>query len=268
MPAAPLSVQLARPAFSATVVAMTTTLIAKRTRVTGTVDTEGDVMVEGRVEGSIRAGGSVTIGVSGVVVSDVQASQAIVLGILIGNLRASERVDVAASARIVGDVRAPAIALANAHLVEGRVEEGPLDPTEVAEPKPTLRLRGTALVRPAQPSGSAPPVAAEETASSRAETVKPPGRPGGQSRGYPPIAAARSGRAASGTAPPLRASQPLRLGPPPTPGSDWSSGADELPAPPIRRPVSPTEPNPALPPALRRPTGRVRLVPRPTFGED
>src|SRR5215468_12509818 len=77
--------------------AMTTTLIAKRTRVGGLIETEGDVMIEGRVEGTIRAGGCVTVGVSGVAVSDVNASRALVLGILIENVNATERVDVASS---------------------------------------------------------------------------------------------------------------------------------------------------------------------------
>ena len=86
---------------------MTTTLIAKRTRVGGRIETHGDVMVEGRVEGSIVAAGTVTIGVSGVAVSDIHAGRAVILGIVIGDIEASERIDVAASARIVGDVRSP-----------------------------------------------------------------------------------------------------------------------------------------------------------------
>ena len=131
---------------------MTTTLIAKRTRVGGLIETEGDVVVEGRVEGTIRAGGCVTIGVSGVAVSDVEAGRAMVLGILIGNVTAVERIDVAASARIIGDVRAPAIVVAATGLVEGSIEE--TQPTE--EAKPTLRLRQNPLVRPARSSGNAP----------------------------------------------------------------------------------------------------------------
>src|SRR5215468_1738479 len=75
---------------------MTTTLIAKRTRVDGLIETEGDVMIEGRVEGTIRAAGCVTVAVSGVAVSDMNASRALVLGILIGNVSATERIDVAA----------------------------------------------------------------------------------------------------------------------------------------------------------------------------
>jgi cytoskeletal protein CcmA (bactofilin family) len=159
---------------------MTTTLIAKRTRVGGRIETHGDVMVEGRVEGSIVADGCVTVGVSGVAVSDIHAGRAVVLGIVIGNIEASERIDVASSARIVGDVRAPAISVASPASVEGRIDETPaaahaparettssgrlstVPPAGgVQATRPTLRIRGAGLVRPARPdgqSGSSPAV--------------------------------------------------------------------------------------------------------------
>src|SRR5262245_45157318 len=132
---------------------MSTTLIAKRTRIGGRVETEGDVLVEGRIEGTLIAEGCVTIGVTGVAVSDVQAERVIVLGIVIGNITATERLDVAASARVVGDVRAPTVALAGPGVVEGRVTEigtpspAPAPPNVTAtvpqgSQRPTLRIRG------------------------------------------------------------------------------------------------------------------------------
>jgi cytoskeletal protein CcmA (bactofilin family) len=150
---------------------VTTTLIAKRTRVGGLIETEGDVVVEGRVEGTIRAGGCVTIGVSGVAVSDVEAARAMVLGILIGNCTALDRIDVAASARIIGDVRAPAVVVAATGLVEGTIEET----HATDEGKPTLRLRQNPVVRPARSSGNLP-VAAGPAPATNAPTA-PPGPP-------------------------------------------------------------------------------------------
>jgi len=235
-----LEVGLAPRGFSATVLAMTTTLIAKRTRVGGVVETEGDVMVEGRVEGSIRAGGCVTVGISGVAVSDVTAQRAVVLGILIGNVTATERVDVAASARIVGDVKAPLIALAAPGLVEGRCEEMTVLASDDSEAKPTLRLRSAPLVRPARPSGSSPPVAPRA----------------GRSAPQPAIVSTRS-------------TQSLRPGPPPTPSLSGFGGGDE---PASDRPAdrsvrarfspAPTQPTEPAPPSVPRPPSRVRLIPR------
>src|SRR5262249_61622600 len=95
-------------------------VIAKRTRVGGPIETEGDLLVEGRVEGAIKAGGCVTVGPSGVALSDMTCGRAIVLGIVIGGISASERVDVAAGGRGLRDRRAAAVATLPPRAVRGR----------------------------------------------------------------------------------------------------------------------------------------------------
>lgn len=212
---------------------MSTTLIARRTRVTGRIETHGDVMVEGRIEGSIVAGGCVTVGVSGVAVSDIHTGRAVVLGIVIGNIEASERIDVAASARIVGDVRSPLVSVASPATIEGRVDEletgappvspsgshptGPAPQAVVASgqvstsgtiptTRPTLKIRGAAMVRPAPPDAGTDltplepgrstrataelprptaPVARPSAPVNRAPHVPVPPRPPGRSRMLP-----------------------------------------------------------------------------------
>jgi cytoskeletal protein CcmA (bactofilin family) len=261
---------------------MTTTLIAKRTRVGGLIETEGDVVVEGRVEGTIRAGGCVTIGVSGVAVSDVEAGRAMVLGILIGNVTAYERIDVAASARIIGDVRAPAVVVASAGLVEGVIEESP----SPDEPKPTLRLRQNPVVRPARSSGNVPVAAAPPPpttpppspqapwSGSRVDTHAPTLPMRGQS-----VSAGRLGRPLSPNPLPAPARPPFlhppatrRPGPPPTPSFEPDDqGDDELPtAPPggMRGPNAVTQTAEPVPPPIPRPPSRVRLIPRDGIGEE
>jgi cytoskeletal protein CcmA (bactofilin family) len=255
---------------------MTTTLIAKRTRVGGLIETEGDVVVEGRVEGTIRAGGCVTIGVSGVAVSDVEAGRAMVLGILIGNVTAFERIDVAASARIIGDVRAPAIVVATAGLVEGIIEE--IQPGEGV--KSTLQLRQNPLVRPARPSGSMPPVAPALPLLAPPPTqppVQPPAatRPGSRVDTRAPtqplrgqsVATSRPGRPPSPSPAPARAapsSTPVtrRPGPPPTPAFHDDDGALPAAPAPTRGPLAQTQLAEPAPPPIPRPPSRVRLVTR------
>jgi cytoskeletal protein CcmA (bactofilin family) len=147
---------------------MTTTLIARRTRIGGAIDTEGDLIVEGRVEGTIRAGGTVIVGASGVAVSDLVVARAVVLGIVIGNVEASERVDIGAGARVVGDLRAPIVAVTPPGAVEGRI-------SETAEPaartRPTLRLgSGTRQPEPAESAPSTWPM----VRPARPEAARPP----------------------------------------------------------------------------------------------
>jgi cytoskeletal protein CcmA (bactofilin family) len=178
-------------------VGKSTTLIAKRTRVGGRIETDGDVVVEGRVEGAVVAAGRVTIAESGMAVAQIQAARVEVEGVVIGDVVATERIGVAAGARVVGDLRAPEVSLASGAVVEGKVDRRAADrrngwvqpasptrepsdhdehaedhastwvPEPVTEPRgrTTLRDGGIPLVRPGRPAarpaapvvGAAPP---------------------------------------------------------------------------------------------------------------
>ncbi len=99
-----------------------TTLIAKRTRVGGRIETDGDVVVEGRVEGAVVAAGRVTVAESGMAVARIEAARVEIEGVVIGDVLAIERISVSAGARVVGDLRAPDVSLANGAVVEGKVD--------------------------------------------------------------------------------------------------------------------------------------------------
>lgn len=161
-----------------------TTLIAQRTRVGGRIETDGDVVVEGRVEGSISAGGRVTVAESGVAVAQIQAARAEIEGVVIGDVLAAERIGVAAGARVVGDLRAPDVSLANGATVDGKVDRRSADrdtwsrrprpaddadrdgerattwasePTTEPRGRTTLRDGTAPLVRPGRPSARPAP---------------------------------------------------------------------------------------------------------------
>ncbi|HKA91432.1 MAG TPA: polymer-forming cytoskeletal protein [Haliangiales bacterium] len=161
-----------------------TTLIAKRTRVGGRIETDGDVVIEGRVEGAVVAGGRVVVAESGMAVAQIQAARAEIEGLVIGNVMATERIGVAAGARVVGDLRAPDVSLQNGAIVEGTVDRRSVDrrelpradaetddrasawaPDPVTEPRgrTTLREAAAPVVRPGRPvaraasAGGGPP---------------------------------------------------------------------------------------------------------------
>jgi cytoskeletal protein CcmA (bactofilin family) len=150
------------------------TVVARRTKVGGRIETEGSVLVEGRVEGSIRAGDTIVVAPSGLVIAEVEGETVEVRGIVIGNVTATRRVEVTAGARVVGDLRSPEIAVAAEATVEGRIERtgsprGPRTPVPSRDPRPTLRLRPPSIVpvapaeAPTDPGGivsgsSVPPV--------------------------------------------------------------------------------------------------------------
>jgi cytoskeletal protein CcmA (bactofilin family) len=158
------------------------TVVARRTKIGGRIETEGTVLVEGRVEGSIRAADTVVIAQSGLVIAEVEGGTVEVRGIVIGNITATRRIAVTPGARVVGDLRGPEIAVAADATVEGKIDRtgGARTPKapSAREPRPTLRLRPPTLhpVAPAEAPtdpGPAEPIPGIPRLKTRARIVTP-----------------------------------------------------------------------------------------------
>ncbi len=91
-------------------------IIGPGMNIIGDVSTDGTVRIEGRVEGTIRAGKAVIVGRGGEVVGDMVTQDAVIGGRVRGTLVAESRLELQASSDIEGQIRAPA-----QHLV---LEEG------------------------------------------------------------------------------------------------------------------------------------------------
>ncbi len=83
-------------------------IIGPGMNITGDLVTEGTVRVEGRIEGTVRAGKAVIVGNSGEVVGDVITQDAVIGGRLRGTLVAESRLELQATCDIEGQIRAPA----------------------------------------------------------------------------------------------------------------------------------------------------------------
>gem|GEM_PF-3412700 len=146
-------------------VGQTSTRIAPDTVVHGTVETPGDLFIEGRVEGEIRCGGVIDVAPGGTCMAEVVARRAVIRGEVLGRTACHEAIEVAAGGRVVGDLRAPDIAVDGRATVEGRVDLLPPDPDQTtvrpwplaAAPGPDLRPAPSppAAPRPGQPAAAA-----------------------------------------------------------------------------------------------------------------
>lgn len=76
--------------------------------IVGDVVTDGTVRVEGRIEGTIRAGKAVIVGKGGEVSGDVLTQDAIIGGRVRGTVVAESRLELQATCDIEGQVRARA----------------------------------------------------------------------------------------------------------------------------------------------------------------
>lgn len=92
----------------------------------GELTGKADLIIDGDVKGSIRLGDSrLTIGQSGHIQADIEASEIIVRGQVEGDLRGRERVVLGSSCEVVGDLEAPRVAIEDGARFNGRVEMGP-----------------------------------------------------------------------------------------------------------------------------------------------
>jgi cytoskeletal protein CcmA (bactofilin family) len=92
------------------------------TRVRGRVTGEGNLVVEGRVEGEISVRDDLTIDPGASVVSDIDANAVVVAGSLEGNVNASGTVTVRAGARVRGDLKGTEVTLEEGAEFAGRLD--------------------------------------------------------------------------------------------------------------------------------------------------
>ena len=131
----------------------------------GELSADEDLLIQGKVEGSIRHTSSLTIGESGHVKADTSAEYIVVEGSVDGDLHGVKSVKVRESANINGNISSPSVSL-----VEGATFNGNVDMTGEAAAKPA-----------AKPQGQAPAEAVTDAAekrepatSARKKTAKAP----------------------------------------------------------------------------------------------
>ena len=89
----------------------------------GSLSAEEDLLIQGRVEGSIAHNATnLTIGPRGDVEADIVGHRVIIQGKLQGDVRASELVIVEASAQVHGNIFAPSVALRDGARFKGNID--------------------------------------------------------------------------------------------------------------------------------------------------
>src|SRR5215472_1257526 len=128
----------------------------------GELTAEEDVILQGRVEGSIRHARNLIIGTEGSVLGDVYASHLTVEGLVEGDLHCSEAVIVRATAQVRGNIFAPRVGIMEGATFNGRVEMDPNAGAHAAQAGPRAGTR---------PSAAAPRPTGTSAASGRPAAV-------------------------------------------------------------------------------------------------
>jgi cytoskeletal protein CcmA (bactofilin family) len=80
------------------------TLIGRGTAISGNIDCDGDIRIDGILKGNIRCSGKIVIGPEGSIEGDVQGAQADILGRVTGTLNISDLLNLRGKCIITGDV--------------------------------------------------------------------------------------------------------------------------------------------------------------------
>lgn len=109
------------------------TVIGKSVVIRGELTGSEDLFMDGQIEGTIMLTNSrLTIGPNARVSASIQVQDIIIFGRVDGNIRATGSIDLRQSAIVIGDVMAGRLAIEESAVIKGRVE---LNPTGATAPK-------------------------------------------------------------------------------------------------------------------------------------
>lgn len=100
------------------------TVIAQGVRVEGEFRSEGDVIIDGEVAGSVETSKGLRVGETSRIHADVRAAQAVVAGEIQGNLFVSGMLELLSTSKVLGDITTGQISVAAGAELNGRISMG------------------------------------------------------------------------------------------------------------------------------------------------
>ena len=97
------------------------TIIARGVKVEGDFVSDGNVTIEGEVNGSVKAAGHLEVGSEAKIKADVTAGSAVVAGEISGNLTVSGKLDLLENSRMEGDVAVAVLSVAPGAKINGHL---------------------------------------------------------------------------------------------------------------------------------------------------
>lgn len=107
------------------------------TTVEGTLESDGDLRIEGTIKGTLRTKAKVAVGPTGLIEGDVHCKTADIEGRITGDIEVSEVLTLKASAIVEGNIYTAKIVIENGAHFDGICNMGAKDVKEVPQPKET-----------------------------------------------------------------------------------------------------------------------------------
>jgi len=96
------------------------TVVGTSVKLKGNLKSDGDITVDGSVNGEIKTKGTVTIGPNANIIANVHAKNINVAGTIQGNVVATDRLSISESGRIYGDIAANILSISAGALFSGK----------------------------------------------------------------------------------------------------------------------------------------------------
>ncbi|MAI89547.1 polymer-forming cytoskeletal protein [Ponticaulis sp.] len=116
-------------------------LISVDIQLKGSIVSEGEIQIDGKVEGDVKAS-ALTVGDSGEIIGEVVAETIVVRGTVKGHIRA-RKVQLASSAKVQGDITHSSLSIEANAIFEGQVKHSE-DPLKAA-PAPSMSSATTSV---------------------------------------------------------------------------------------------------------------------------
>ncbi len=98
------------------------TIIGESILIRGEVSGEEDLIIKGKIEGTVKLKKHLTIDQTGDVKADINTSEIVVSGKLNGNIAATSRVEITKEGKMNGDIKSPRVILADGALFRGKID--------------------------------------------------------------------------------------------------------------------------------------------------
>lgn len=99
-------------------------MIGPGTKILGNIETNGDIRIDGNIEGNVNSKGKVVVGANGFVKGEVVCSNAEIAGTLNGKLVVNELLSLKASSKVNGDIKSGKLSIEPGAIFSGTCTMG------------------------------------------------------------------------------------------------------------------------------------------------
>lgn len=97
-------------------------IIGKTLFINGEIASDEEVLIEGKIEGTIRSNHRVIVGINGIVNADIEAKEVIIKGAVTGNVSCSYKIEIVPDGKLTGNIISDKVVLAEGAIFKGNID--------------------------------------------------------------------------------------------------------------------------------------------------